>query len=73
MIKNNINNYIYSINKMLSSKMSWCNIIILNHDCPFFFKLIISYIIRCLFLFLPDFKQKKLRTEPIFDIIKSQN
>jgi hypothetical protein len=34
-------------------------------------KFIILNIIKCLYLFFLDFEQKKLRIEPIFDIIKS--
>jgi len=40
-----------------------------NCDYRFCFKYIINSIISCLYLFLPDLKQKKLRIEPIFDIL----
>ncbi len=71
MIINSINNYIYSVNQVLSRNMCLWKKIILPMIIHSVLKFIIPNIIKCLYLFFLDFEQKKLRIEPIFDIIKS--
>ena len=70
MIINNINNHIYIVHQVLSRNMCLWKKIILPMIIHSVLKFIILNIIKYLYLFFPDFEQKKLRIEPIFDIIK---
>jgi hypothetical protein len=70
MIINNINNHIYIVHQVLSRNMCLLKKIILPMIIHSVLKFIILNIIKYLYLFFPGFEQKKLRIEPIFDIIK---